>query len=77
MCPREPVFAMSEDGIAGDGDLTVEHRRTLAGILNADVRLTEETVSVLIATERAAEGLDSVDIHLIHSMTDTSVTKAM
>ncbi|MGH6855201.1 MAG: type II CRISPR-associated endonuclease Cas1 [Aestuariivirga sp.] len=51
------VFAMSEAGTKGDGELTVEHRRALAGILNDDTRLTDETVSVLIATERAAESL--------------------
>jgi CRISPR-associated protein Cas1 len=40
-----------------DGELTVDDRRALAAILNADARLTEETVSVLIATERASESL--------------------
>jgi CRISPR-associated protein Cas1 len=40
-----------------DGELTVDHRRELAALLNADVSLGEETVSVLIATERASESL--------------------
>lgn len=45
------------DGLDADSELTVEHRRTLAGILNVDTRLNEETVSVLIATEKASESL--------------------
>ena len=48
------VFTMSH---GAKGDLTVEHRRALAAILGTDVRLNGETVSVLIATERASEGL--------------------
>jgi CRISPR-associated protein Cas1 len=51
------VFEMSANGIQSEGDLTVEHRRTLAGLLNADTRLGEENVSVLIATERASASL--------------------
>lgn len=51
------VFEMSGGGIEADGGLTVEHRRSLAAILNADARLTGETVSVLISTERASESL--------------------
>lgn len=51
------VFDLSESGITAQGDLTIEHRRALASILNTDIRLNKETVSVLIATERASEAL--------------------
>ena len=37
--------------------LTLAHRRALAGILNEDISLPGQTVSVLIATEFAAESL--------------------
>jgi CRISPR-associated protein Cas1 len=39
------------------GELTVAHRRSLAAILNHDTCLAGETVSILIATERAAASL--------------------
>jgi CRISPR-associated protein Cas1 len=51
------VFEMTGGGVEPHADLTVDHRRTLAAILNADTKLTGETVSVLIATERASESL--------------------
>jgi CRISPR-associated protein Cas1 len=47
----------SREGTGMPGELTVAHRRELAGLLNGDVSLGEETVSVLIATERASESL--------------------
>lgn len=49
------VFELS--GSVAEGDLTIEHRRALASILNGDIRLNGETVSVLIATERASAAL--------------------
>lgn len=51
------VFEMTGAGPPEAEELTVEHRRILAGILNADISLNGETVSVLIATERASESL--------------------
>jgi CRISP-associated protein Cas1 len=51
------VFALSGGGTRKDGDLALEERRALAGILTEDVRMGAEIVSVLIASERAAEGL--------------------
>jgi CRISP-associated protein Cas1 len=50
------VLALAE-GEDPKASLTVAHRRALAGILNADVRLQHKTVSVLIATEAASESL--------------------
>ena len=59
--PFRPLVDRKVLGLAESEDpkatLTVEHRRALAGILNADVRLQEKTVSVLIAAEMAAESL--------------------
>jgi CRISP-associated protein Cas1 len=51
------VFDMAGAGPAETEELTVDHRRLLAGILNAGISLNGETVSVLIATERASESL--------------------
>jgi CRISPR-associated protein Cas1 len=51
------VFAMSGKGARPDGELMVGHRRELAGLLNADLRMAGETVSALTATERTAESL--------------------
>jgi CRISP-associated protein Cas1 len=51
------VFELSGNGVLAEGDLTLEFRRALNGILNDDVRLNGETVSVLIAIERSAAAL--------------------
>jgi CRISPR-associated protein Cas1 len=51
------VFDLSDQGTRAEGDLDLDIRRGLAGMLNTDIRLANETVSVLIATERASEGL--------------------
>jgi CRISPR-associated protein Cas1 len=51
------AFALSGNGGSREGDLTLDHRRALAALLNADVRHGGEIVSTLIATERAAESL--------------------
>ena len=51
------VFRMTAGGSVAKGDLSLEQRRELAALLNADVRLGADTVSTLIATERAAEAL--------------------
>jgi CRISP-associated protein Cas1 len=51
------VFTLSENGARRDGDLTIDDRRALAGALNMDASVGAEKVSLLIATERAAESL--------------------
>lgn len=51
------VFELTRDGAAREGELTVEHRRCLAGLLAADIGIGEETVSILTATERASASL--------------------
>jgi CRISP-associated protein Cas1 len=51
------VFTLSENGARRDGDLTIDDRRALAGALNLDASVGAEKVSLLIATEKAAESL--------------------
>jgi CRISP-associated protein Cas1 len=51
------VFGLSENGIRKTGELAIAERRALAGLLHENARLGGETVSVLIATERAAAAL--------------------
>ena len=51
------VFALSENGTRKSGELVISERRALAGLLHEDVKFGIETVSVLIATERAAASL--------------------
>jgi CRISPR-associated protein Cas1 len=41
----------------GGGELTIEDRRALAAILTAEARIGGETVTLLVATEAAAESL--------------------
>ena len=45
------------EGRSNVSDLTIEDRRAMAGILMQDCRVGQETVSLLVATEKAAEGL--------------------
>jgi len=49
-------FARSRDRDA-DEEMTIEDRRAMAGILMQNCRIGEETVSLLVATEKVAEGL--------------------
>lgn len=42
-------------GRSREEDLTVEDRRAMAGILMSDARVSKEKVSLLVATEKAAE----------------------
>lgn len=51
------AFALSDGGERRDGDLTVEHRRALAGALNSDAQMGRERISLLVAAEMAAESL--------------------
>jgi CRISPR-associated protein Cas1 len=51
------VWHISDDGRTGAGELTVEHRRTLAGVLLEKVRFGKESVTALVATEMAAVSL--------------------
>jgi CRISP-associated protein Cas1 len=51
------VWDMTDNGRTNTGETTVEERRTLAAILTEEARLGGETVSLLVAAERAAESL--------------------
>jgi CRISPR-associated protein Cas1 len=53
----QQVWAMTEKGIVRKGETTVEERRTLASILTKTAVFGAETVSLLTATEQAAESL--------------------
>jgi CRISPR-associated protein Cas1 len=59
--PFRPIVDSKVSGLAAGldpaADLAIDHRRALAGILNGDIRLRGQTVSVLIATELASESL--------------------
>lgn len=45
------------EGREKSSDLTIEDRRAMAGVLLRDCRVAGETVSLLVATEKAAESL--------------------
>lgn len=49
--------AVRSRGRARGDELTIDDRRAMAGILTQDCRVGRETVSLLAATEKAAEGL--------------------
>jgi CRISPR-associated protein Cas1 len=51
------VWALTEKGTVSKGATTVEERRTLASILTETTTFGAETVSLLTATEQAAESL--------------------
>jgi CRISPR-associated protein Cas1 len=51
------VWRMTEAGRSRDGETTVEERRTLAASPLEVVRFGSESVTLLVATERAAESL--------------------
>ena len=51
------VWALTEKGTVSKGETTVEERRTLASILTEKTTFGAETVSLLTATELAAESL--------------------
>jgi CRISPR-associated protein Cas1 len=51
------VWQMTDSGRTRDGETTLDERRELAAIPVKPVRLGEETVTLLVATERAAESL--------------------
>ena len=51
------VWEMTDRGRMGNGETTVDERRTLASCLIQDCRSGGETVNLLVATERAAESL--------------------
>jgi CRISPR-associated protein Cas1 len=51
------VFEMSGNGADAAGELTVQHRRNLAGLLGADIQSGGEIVSVLTAADRACASL--------------------
>lgn len=51
------VWSLTDRGRTGDGETTVEERRTLASLLTGETRLGDEKVTLLVATERVAESL--------------------
>jgi len=51
------VWRMTDKGRDQTGDTTVDERRTLAAVPTETVRFGGESVSLLVATERAAESL--------------------
>jgi CRISPR-associated protein Cas1 len=51
------VWTLTAEGTVSKGDTTVEERRTLASLLTTTVIFGAETVSLLTATEQAAESL--------------------
>jgi CRISPR-associated protein Cas1 len=53
----QQVWALTAKGTVRKGETTVEERRTLASILTETTTFGPETVSLLTATERAAESL--------------------
>jgi CRISPR-associated protein Cas1 len=51
------VWQMTEGGRVREGEPSVEDRRALAAVLLETARINTETVSLLVASERAAESL--------------------
>ena len=51
------VWRAAGEGAASRDDMTIDHRRTMSGILLAGARLGAEAVTLLTATERTAESL--------------------
>ena len=51
------VWTLTDQGRTGQGATTVEERRALASLLTEETRLSDETVTLLSATERVAESL--------------------
>lgn len=51
------VWGMTDAGRVGTGGVSVSERQALASIPTRDVRIGKETVSLLVATELAAEAL--------------------
>jgi CRISP-associated protein Cas1 len=51
------VWALTAEGTVSQGETTVEERRTLASLLTTTAIFGAETVSLLTATEQAAESL--------------------
>lgn len=51
------AFRTSADGAGKDGDLTVEDRRAMAGALLINARTGDDTVTLLVAAETAAQSL--------------------
>jgi CRISPR-associated protein Cas1 len=48
---------LRSEGRAKDADLTIDDRRAMAGVLMSDCRLGADRVTLLVATEKAAESL--------------------
>ncbi len=51
------AFKTSANGVAKDGDLTIEDRRTMAGVLLIDATSGRDSVTLLVAAETLAQSL--------------------
>lgn len=51
------AFKVSRDGTDGEGDLTVDDRRTMAGVLLINAKNGNDSVTLLVAAETAAQSL--------------------
>lgn len=51
------AWQTADEGRPGKGDLSLDDRRTMAGILLAEARMSSETVTLLVAADKAAESL--------------------
>ena len=63
---RPFVDLLARETFAGgdkDGDLTIEDRRIMAGVLNVNARTGDDTVTLLVAAEKSAASLVSAFEH--------------
>ncbi len=51
------AWRTADNGSPSQDDLTVEHRRAMAGVLLGEARLGDDTVTLLVAAEHTAESL--------------------
>lgn len=51
------VWRTAGEGCAARDDLTLDQRRTMAGVMLADCRMAHETMTLLAASEKAASSL--------------------
>ena len=51
------AFKTSDAGSGKDGDLTIDDRRAMAGALLIDARTGDDSVTLLVAAETAAQSL--------------------
>jgi len=51
------AWKTADEGLPSRGDLSVDERRAMAGVLLAEAKMTVETTTLLVAAERTAESL--------------------